>query len=187
MRKILLLIIITVLSFTINAQVKYIDRANMDLSVKPGDNFYEYANGSWLKKTVMPSTKTRWGSFDMLREESSQQLKTLLQESAKKTTRSRAEQMCGDFYTSGMDSIQLETAIAKAQWSRVELRDPQKRYNKFTLDEFSASFKTLKIPALFAASDIPKQDFIIVSTPSFFRTLDSLLTGLPLGTWKQVA
>src|SRR5258706_13253974 len=108
MRKILSLIIITVSSLAVNGQVKYIDRANMDLSVKPGDNFYEYANGSWLKKTVIPSTKTRWGSFDVLREESSQQLKTLLQESAKNTTRSRAEQMCGDFYTSGMDSIQLE-------------------------------------------------------------------------------
>jgi putative endopeptidase len=301
MRKPLSLIIITVFSITVNAQIKYIDKANMDLSVKPGDNFYQYANGGWLKKSVMPSTKTRWGSFDMLREESSQQLKTLLEESSKKTTRSRAEQMCGDFYASGMDSLQLEkagmtpvkkdlqtvdaasnineliniimklrtrgaagglftafvnqdakdinvyrmhlgqsgitlpdrdyylkddarskavrdalktyivkvftlsgassadalriaeniiqteTAIARAQLSRVEMRDPQKRYNKYTPDEFSAGFATLKIPALFATLSIPKQDFIIVSTPSFFRALDSLLTKLPLDTWKQIA
>ena len=91
-----------------NAQIKYIDRANMDFSVKPGDDFFQYANGGWLKKAVMPATKTRWGSFDMLREESSRQLKTLLETAAAKTDRTRAEQMCGDFYTSGMDSLQLE-------------------------------------------------------------------------------
>ena len=96
--------------FFSNAQLQYIDRANMDLSVKPGDDFYRYANGGWLKKTVMPGTKSRWGSFDILRETSSQQLKTLLEEAAQKTTRSRTEQMCGDFYASGMDSLQLEKA-----------------------------------------------------------------------------
>lgn len=32
---------------------KYIDKANMDLSVKPGENFYLYANGSWLRKSVV--------------------------------------------------------------------------------------------------------------------------------------
>ena len=43
---------------------KYIDKANMDLSVKPGDNFYQYANGTWIKNNPVPASKTRWGSFD---------------------------------------------------------------------------------------------------------------------------
>lgn len=50
---------------------KFIDPANIDLSVKPGDNFYLYANGNWLKRNTVPASKTRWGSFDELREESS--------------------------------------------------------------------------------------------------------------------
>lgn len=83
--------------------------------------------------------------------------------------------------------LKAETAIAKAQMSRVEMRDPQKRYNKFTPDEFSAKLNVLKMQAIFAAMDIPKQDFIIVSTPKFFTSLDSLLTTLPLDTWKQLA
>src|ERR1700750_1828514 len=112
MRKISLIAFLSASYFFCNAQVKYIDKANMDMSVKPGDNFYQYANGGWLKTAVMPPSKTRWGSFDALREQSSQQLKTLLDEAAKKTNRSRAEQMCGDFYTSGMDSMQLEKAGA---------------------------------------------------------------------------
>ncbi|HVX49844.1 MAG TPA: hypothetical protein VHB48_06790, partial [Chitinophagaceae bacterium] len=45
---------------------KYIDPANMDMSVKPGDNFYQYAEGNWLKNNPVPPSKTRWGSFDML-------------------------------------------------------------------------------------------------------------------------
>lgn len=54
---------------------KFIDPANMDVTVKPGDNFYLYANGAWLKKTPIPASKTRWGSFDALAEESSLALK----------------------------------------------------------------------------------------------------------------
>ena len=58
----------------------YIDKSNMDLSVKPGDNFYLYANGNWIKNNPIPASKTRWGSFDVLREESLQRLRSLLDE-----------------------------------------------------------------------------------------------------------
>ncbi|MGI4805884.1 MAG: hypothetical protein ACRYFL_14045, partial [Janthinobacterium lividum] len=47
---------------------KFIDRANMDLSVKPGDNFFEYANGTWLKNNTIPAKETSWGSFMQLRD-----------------------------------------------------------------------------------------------------------------------
>ena len=69
---------------------KYIDPANMDRSVKPGDNFYLYANGGWMKKNPVPPSKTRWGSFDMLREESSKRLQSLLEEAAKNTSKDRS-------------------------------------------------------------------------------------------------
>jgi len=108
MKNIILFIIISAISLSSQAQIKYIDKANMNTSVKPGDDFYEYANGGWLKTTVMPGTKTRWGSFDMLREKTSQQLKLILEEVAAKKNRTRAEQMTGDFFASGMDSALLE-------------------------------------------------------------------------------
>lgn len=88
----------------------YINKANMDLSVKPGDNFYLFVNGNWIKNNPVPASKTRWGSFDVLREESSQRLRTLLGESAKNTGKDRKTQMIGDFYASGMDSIAIEAA-----------------------------------------------------------------------------
>ncbi|HXL54802.1 MAG TPA: hypothetical protein VN958_01010 [Chitinophagaceae bacterium] len=44
------------------APMKYIDPANMDLNVKPGDNFYLYATGNWLKKTRCLHQKLGVGS-----------------------------------------------------------------------------------------------------------------------------
>ena len=87
---------------------KYIDKANMDLSVKPGDNFYLYANGNWIKNNPVPASKTRWGSFDGLREESSKRMRNLLEDAAKNSSKDRLNQMIGDFYSSGMDSLAIE-------------------------------------------------------------------------------
>ncbi|MEO6251910.1 MAG: M13 family metallopeptidase [Ferruginibacter sp.] len=87
---------------------KFIDPANMDLSVNPGDNFYLYANGNWLKKTPIPGSKTRWGSGDVLAEESSKALKTLLEEAAKSPGSNSLMKRVGDYYTSGMDSTAIE-------------------------------------------------------------------------------
>lgn len=87
---------------------KYIDKANMDLSVKPGNNFYKYANGNWIKNNPVPASKTRWGSFDELREQSSKRLQSLLQDASTKKVRTRKTQIIGDFYASGMDSAAID-------------------------------------------------------------------------------
>ena len=87
---------------------KFIDPANMDLSVKPGDNFYLYANGNWIKNTPIPPSKIRWGSFDKLAEESSQALKGLLEEAAANPGRNDLMKRVGDFYASAMDSAAIE-------------------------------------------------------------------------------
>ncbi len=87
---------------------KFIDPANMDLSVKPGDNFYLYANGNWVKNTPVPPSKTRWGSFDKLAEESSQALKSLLEDAAANPGKNDLVKRVGDFYASAMDSAAIE-------------------------------------------------------------------------------
>jgi putative endopeptidase len=293
---------------------KFIDPANMDLSVKPGDNFYQYANGTWIKKTPVPASKTRWGSFDALAEESSQALKRLLEEAARdpKTNTDAADYIrkgaqstldmmnrVGNYYASAMDSVAieklgykpiksyldaitalsskaqvlkyintlraqsmasplyrigvgqdskdvtkyiisigqggttlpdrdyylktdarsqkvreeyikyisklftltgettvssmanavtimtLETAMAQAQMSRVEMRDPNKLYNKFSIEGLTA-----KTPNLNWAGILPelgykvKQDSVNVSNPKYMIFLDSLLNKVPLDDWK---
>ncbi len=100
--------ILFLLSFLPADKKKYIDPANMDLSVRPGDNFYLYANGTWIKNNPVPASKTRWGSFDELREANLKRLQGLLESAAAGAATDPKLQKIGDFYTSGMDSAGLE-------------------------------------------------------------------------------
>ncbi len=277
---------------------KFIDKSNMDLTVKAGDNFYDYVNGNWLKNNPIPASKTRWGSFDELRELSSQRLKIILEEASAGTGGDRLHQMIGDFYLSGMDSVgleklgyepikadlqridainsiagildeitydrthsiggslfgfgigpddknvtqyipqinqggtslpdrdyylksdkrstkirdayskhlknmfmligegqtaaeshadavmRIETALAKAQLSRVEMRDPDKTYNKFSVKDFSSITPSLNWKELLIKFQVNGADSILTNNPSFFKTADLLLSALSIQDWK---
>nr|WP_240773463.1 M13 family metallopeptidase [Pontibacter sp. SGAir0037] len=82
----------------------------MDLSVKPGDDFYTYANGTWLKNNQVPAKETRWGSFNELRDFNINAVKTILNESAAKTNAPAGsiEKRVGDFYAAAMDSAAID-------------------------------------------------------------------------------
>ena len=88
----------------------YFDKTGMDSSVSPGDNFYDYVNGGWVKHATIPADQSRWGSFDSLRQENIKKLKTILEESAAKKDLKKGtlEQKAGDFYASGMDTAAIE-------------------------------------------------------------------------------
>ncbi len=88
---------------------KFIDPANMDLSVKPGDNFFDYANGTWIKENAIPAKESRWGSFNILHQENTDRLLGILTEVSKTTyPKGSLEQRVGDLYASGMDSLAIE-------------------------------------------------------------------------------
>lgn len=94
-----------------SSTTKFIDPANMDTTVSPADNFFWYANGGWLKNNTIPGSESRWGSFDLLREDNLNKLHTLLDEAAaSKAAKGTAEQKVGDFYKSGMDSAAIDKA-----------------------------------------------------------------------------
>ena len=104
-----ILVLIALVSFAQPViKLKFIDSSNMDLSVKPGQNFYNYANGAWIKNNPIPPSKTSWGSFLVLRDASLDALKNILEEAAKNPEKNRLMKMTGDFYASGMDSIAIE-------------------------------------------------------------------------------
>jgi putative endopeptidase len=280
-------------------KIKYINKANMDRSVKPGDNFYRYANGGWVEKNPVPASKTRWGSFDELREESSKRLQTLLQDAAKNTSRDRKTQVIGDFYSSGMDSaaidakgyepikadlarlqnmssnadvlheiaylrvnglggalfgagiapdrknvthyipnisqggttlgdrdyylnndkrstdiraayqtyllkmfslvgedaasaaksanavMSIETALAKAQMSRIQMRDPNATYNKFSIQGLSATTPAMNWASILTELNIQGADSIVVSNPAFLKTVNDMLGSVSLQDWKS--
>ena len=87
----------------------YFDTTGMDLSTKPGDNFFNYANGGWLKAAKIPDDQSGWGSFYTLYQENLDKLKTILDESAtNKSEKGSIEQKVGDYYASGMDTLTIE-------------------------------------------------------------------------------
>ncbi len=90
---------------------KYIDSANMDLAVSPAQDFYEYANGAWLKATPIPPSESGWGSFNELLDFNQKALKEVLETAASAPSAAGTpSQKVGDFYASGMDSIAVEKA-----------------------------------------------------------------------------
>lgn len=282
-----------------NKSIKYIDPANIDKTVKPGDDFYHYANGNWIKNNEVPPSETRWGSFNILGEESSRRLKSLLEEAANNSGRDRKTQVVGRFYQSGMDSqrienlgytpimaelqtinnvsdrqglletvarfrtmglgnaffgssigpdrknvqkyipnisqggtslpdrdyylkddarsvrirnafrkqlqkmfklsgysltaadnaaasvLKIETTLAKKQFSRVEMRDPYKLYNKYAVKDLSSLTPGINWQSLLEKMKINGADSVLVNNPPFLKTVDSLIADLPLDDLKN--
>lgn len=94
-----------------NFQKKALDPANIDLSVRPGDDFYQFANGTWMKKHPVPEEFSRYGAFEELREMNLNDLHTIMKEAAHKTGLSPDSNIrkIGDFYTTGMAEAKIET------------------------------------------------------------------------------
>ncbi len=81
-----------------------INLSNMDVSVRPGDDFFSYVNGAWVKKTKIPADKGRYGAFDLLRDESQEAVRAIIEESAKGNfVNGSDEQKVGDLYSSYLD------------------------------------------------------------------------------------
>jgi putative endopeptidase len=60
-----------------------LDLAGMDRTVQPGDGFWEYANGTWLKRTEIPADRSSWGPGEVLSELTDRRTADLIQEIAK--------------------------------------------------------------------------------------------------------
>lgn len=80
-----------------------IDIAAMDTSIKAGDNFYEYANGNWLKHTQIPADQSRWGGFSILDEQVQNRTRGLIEDAARTAPRNSEAAKVGDFYASFTD------------------------------------------------------------------------------------
>jgi putative endopeptidase len=90
---------------------KFIETVNMDSSVRPGDNFYMYVNGKWMKTAQIPPTEVEVGAGYELFERTKQHLKAILDSVSKTGGQSDSVgQRVGDLYASGMDSDAVERA-----------------------------------------------------------------------------
>ncbi len=281
-------------------QRKYINPENMDLSIKPGDDFYNYASGIWVKNNPVPLKETRWGTFNELREFNIQAVKKLVEDAAANKTAPKGSviRRVGDFYAAAMDSltieklgftpikndlkeidkiknvddllshaakmrvngigtalfglsvaqdrkqvekyivnisqggttlsdrdyylkndsrstvirsayieyakelfeltgsnsqdaaeqsmaiIRLETSLAEHQMSRLEMRDPYKTYNKFTIADLNKITPNIKWDILLPKYHINSKDSLLVNSPQFFKGLSCLLVCYSLDDWK---
>jgi predicted metalloendopeptidase len=84
---------------------------NMDKSVKPGDDFFRYVNGTWLKNTEIPADKSNYGSFNVLGDLSNDRVKSIIEAAAAKNApKGSEEQKIGDFYAAFMDQDAINAA-----------------------------------------------------------------------------
>lgn len=294
----LMVIAIFLISFIPPAKKrKFIDPDNMDMSVKPGDNFFQYANGNWIRKNPVPASKVRWGAFGIIAEDNTNRLHELMENEVKNSTPGKFRSI-GNYYLSGMDSLtiekkgyqpimphlqrinnlksvddilnemvyeringisntmigigvaqdrknatkymphigqggtslpdrdyylkndnrfvntrrefisnmvsmfmltgqtedistknawavlRIETALAKAQMPRVEMRDPYKLYNKFSWKDLSSTTPSIDWNKLAGQLNIRGVDSVIVANPSFLKSVDLLLGAISADEWK---
>jgi endothelin-converting enzyme/putative endopeptidase len=92
-----------------------IDLANRDTAVKPGDDFFKFANGKWLATYTLPADKARFGAFDELGDKSEADVKAIIDgfATAAPTPGSNVEK-AANFYASWMDEAALETRGTEA-------------------------------------------------------------------------
>lgn len=276
----------------------FFDRSGMDTTVHPGDNFFQYANGTWVREASIPETESDWGSFHVLSINTIKDLNRILDSvSAKKHPEGSLEQKVGDFYASGMDTVtiekmgaaplkdklreidairddkelinyvaeafkkgdgylfgfgvgpddrissknavnfyqagttlpdksyyfnedpetrqvraeflkyiarlfvltgtdgetaaknasdvlNLETSIARSHSSPVELRDPLKNYNKYSVPDFQKMTPDINWAVVLDKMGL-KTDTILVAQPRYYQALNNLLKSRPVDIWKQ--
>ena len=121
-RRLALLVIVTLCVAAIGASSEQSARedvlaANVDPSIAPGSNFYQYATGAWLKQHPIPDDQARWGIGNAASDEIYAQLRRISEAAAARTApRGSAEQLIGDFFATGMDEATINRqALAPLQ------------------------------------------------------------------------
>ena len=90
----------------VGAQTAGIRMENMDQSYKPGEDFYGFACGGWMKNNPLSAEYARYGSFDALHELNNERVREIIESmAAQKNEKGSIAQKVGDLYTMYMDSV----------------------------------------------------------------------------------
>jgi putative endopeptidase len=111
MKKLWIIMALATMTITGSAQQlrSGINLADLDTSVRPADDFYEYACGGWMKANPLPAAYSRYGSFDRLAEDNNKRINGILKELQENTyPEGTVEQKLSDLYKLAMDSARRE-------------------------------------------------------------------------------
>ena len=275
-----------------------VDLAGMDLGVRPQDDYYAYANGTWLKETEIPADQYGWGSYITLRDDSIADIKAIVDEVAADVSDSAAAAKIGNYYNAYMDEARaeelgmsplaelfaeidaldshaavaawfgqnnkinidgpfnlfinqddkdstryvifvvqsglglpdkeyytdeterglqlrdgyvafvekilatsgyddaggaakrimaLETTLAANHWDKEDSRDADKIYNKVSDAELGSMLSNFNLDAYFEGIGSGRQDYVIVSQPSYIKAVNDIFVATDLKTWKEYA
>ena len=139
---------------------------NLDKTVKPADDFYRFATGGWQKSHPLPAAYSRYGSFDLLQEDNSKRINSILTELQKKTyKKGTIEQKLSDFYKQALDVDarnkagiapvkplldEMEAAQTKADLHKIQLKYAAQGYGVsfgggFGADEKNATMNIFNV------------------------------------------
>jgi predicted metalloendopeptidase len=99
-----------------------VDPKNLDPTTKPSEDFYQYANGGWLKANPIPADQSSWGSFDEVQDRNEKILHDILERASNAKDPGFIEKLVGDFYASGMDTATVDSlgsAPLKPEFDRI--------------------------------------------------------------------
>jgi putative endopeptidase len=110
MKKLLTVMALATMTLTSSAQLRSgIDLKDLNTSVRPADDFYEYACGGWMKANPLPPAYSRYGSFDRLAEDNNKRINGILKELLENNyPQGSVEQKLSDLYKLAMDSARRE-------------------------------------------------------------------------------
>jgi putative endopeptidase len=275
-----------------------VELTGMDTSVRPQDNYYEYANGKWLQETEIPADQFGWGSYMTLRDESLKDVKVIVDEVSGDVESSESARKIGNYFNAYMDEegveslgmaplesvfasidavedhnamarwfgdnndigidgpfnlyinqddkdstvyaifivqsglglpdkeyyfddsergmqlrngylayvetlltasgyddaagaaqriVALETNLAEHHWDKEDSRDADKVYNKVMDDELGTLLSNFNPDGYFAGIGSGRQEYMIVSQPSYIAAANDIFAATDLDTWKEYA
>lgn len=101
-------------TFSLFAQSNDVVGKNIDKTIKPGDDFFKYANGSWIKQNPIPAAYSQWGIGNLVQEDVWTKLKTISESAiVQNKTLDKVEnstRKIADFYFTAMDTVSIEKA-----------------------------------------------------------------------------
>lgn len=87
---------------------------NLDTTASPAEDFFQYANGGWIKKNPIPNDQATWGIGNLVNEENLNRLKSINEKAAASSAANgTADQKIGDFWKTAMDSAKIEQLALK--------------------------------------------------------------------------